>query len=68
MGIIDILQNYTLQKKAEHFLKRYVLRKDGMGISCVDPITYQKRFIVDGDQFYMEQAVNMDQFVFGVMF
>ena len=75
MGIIDILQNYTLQKKAEHFLKRYVLRKDGMGISCVDPITYQKRFmgymrkiIVDGDQFYMEQAVNMDQFVSQTLF
>ena len=43
MGIIDILQQYDLRKRAEHALK--VLYQPADGISAVDPAAYGKRFV-----------------------
>ena len=45
MGIIDILQKYNLRKKFEHYCKKIILRKDGKGISCVEPQYYQMRYM-----------------------
>lgn len=44
VGVIDILQTWTLQKRLERFWKVYVQQKDADGLSAIDPITYQKRF------------------------
>ncbi|XP_068470286.1 phosphatidylinositol 4-phosphate 5-kinase 7-like isoform X2 [Phaseolus vulgaris] len=43
MGIIDILQEYTVKKKLEHACKS--LQHDPMTISVVKPKTYAERFI-----------------------
>ncbi|RZB96628.1 Phosphatidylinositol 4-phosphate 5-kinase 7 isoform C [Glycine soja] len=43
MGIIDILQEYTVKKKLEHACKS--LQYDPMTISVVEPKTYAERFI-----------------------
>ncbi|XP_047153536.1 phosphatidylinositol 4-phosphate 5-kinase 7-like isoform X2 [Vigna umbellata] len=43
MGIIDILQEYTVKKKLEHACKS--LQYDPMTISVVKPQTYAERFI-----------------------
>lgn len=43
MGIIDILQEYNLKKKAEHAYKS--LQFDPLQISVVEPKLYAKRFI-----------------------
>jgi len=45
MGIIDILQLYNKRKKAERFLKVYILGKDKLGLSSMPPQSYAKRFI-----------------------
>ena len=46
MGVIDILQQWTLQKKMERFLKVLFLRKDPRGLSAVEPSWYgfKKKF------------------------
>ncbi|CAH0521612.1 unnamed protein product [Peronospora belbahrii] len=44
VGIIDILQTWTLQKQLERFLKVNIQQKDGEGLSAIDPIQYQQRF------------------------
>jgi hypothetical protein len=44
-GIIDILQEWTWQKKLERFFKSYFLRKDPNGLSAVEPGDYQDRFM-----------------------
>nr|CAI9859000.1 Phytopthora agathidicda GPCR-PIPK 7 [Phytophthora agathidicida] len=44
VGIIDILQTWTLQKKLERFLKVDIQQKDGEGLSAIDPVRYQRRF------------------------
>ena len=44
-GIIDILQQYTLQKKMEHFAKTRILCQDKHGISCVNEKEYGQRFL-----------------------
>ncbi|KAK9815589.1 hypothetical protein WJX72_006406 [[Myrmecia] bisecta] len=41
-GIIDFLQEYSVRKKLEHFMKASLL--DGRAISVVDPKTYSRRF------------------------
>ena len=41
-GIIDILQDYSLRKRAEHAYKS--LQTDPNSISAVDPKLYSKRF------------------------
>lgn len=44
-GIIDILQEYNLQKKAERLAKTWLAFKDPDGISAVPPQPYCERFI-----------------------
>ena len=44
-GIIDMLQAWNRDKKWERFFKVGILRKDGNGVSCVEPDFYQKRFM-----------------------
>lgn len=43
LGIIDILQDYSVKKKIEHACKSF--RYDPMSISVADPNFYSKRFI-----------------------
>ncbi|XP_071715364.1 phosphatidylinositol 4-phosphate 5-kinase 8-like [Rutidosis leptorrhynchoides] len=43
LGIIDILQDYSMKKKLEHACK--TVRYDPMSISVADPKFYSKRFI-----------------------
>jgi len=43
IGIIDILQQYTISKHSEHVLKSFTF--DSHEISCVDPDTYAERFV-----------------------
>jgi len=45
LGIIDILQLYTIRKKVEMFFKSCILNKDKNGISAVPPNEYSERFI-----------------------
>eukprot|EP00002_Diphylleia_rotans_P024923 TRINITY_DN4922_c1_g1_i1.p1 TRINITY_DN4922_c1_g1~~TRINITY_DN4922_c1_g1_i1.p1 ORF type:complete len:881 (-),score=161.69 TRINITY_DN4922_c1_g1_i1:442-3084(-) len=44
IGIIDLFQEYNLEKKAEHWIKVHLRRKDGDGISCVPAELYAQRF------------------------
>lgn len=44
IGIIDILQQWTLQKRLERFAKTQLQRKDPNGISCMPPGPYRERF------------------------
>lgn len=43
LGIIDILQEYNVSKRAEHAVKS--LKFDPLSISAVDPNSYSKRFV-----------------------
>ncbi|ETO31705.1 hypothetical protein RFI_05418, partial [Reticulomyxa filosa] len=45
IGIIDILQKWNISKKMEHYFKCWVLRNPSDGISCVEPVFYQQRFM-----------------------
>jgi 1-phosphatidylinositol-4-phosphate 5-kinase len=49
MGLIDILQIWDLSKKAERCAKVCILRKDGEGLSAVNPLAYQARFMENLD-------------------
>eukprot|EP00485_Elphidium_margaritaceum_P012881 CAMPEP_0202708118 /NCGR_PEP_ID=MMETSP1385-20130828/20374_1 /ASSEMBLY_ACC=CAM_ASM_000861 /TAXON_ID=933848 /ORGANISM="Elphidium margaritaceum" /LENGTH=736 /DNA_ID=CAMNT_0049367015 /DNA_START=537 /DNA_END=2747 /DNA_ORIENTATION=- len=69
MGIIDTLQVYNFKKKLETFAKRYILRQDKNGMSCVHPDKYQTRFmnymkniIVTDDEYYKELKVAKKEF------
>ncbi|KAJ1404501.1 phosphatidylinositol-4-phosphate 5-kinase-domain-containing protein [Ochromonadaceae sp. CCMP2298] len=44
IGIIDVLQEWDYSKWWERMFKIFALRKDGKGISAVDPLTYRRRF------------------------
>jgi len=44
LGIIDILQEWSLIKKAERWLKRVLLLQDPRGMSVVPPDAYADRF------------------------
>lgn len=44
-GIIDILQEWTWKKWLERMLKITFLRKDGNGLSAIEPQAYRKRFM-----------------------
>lgn len=44
MGIVDILQKWTLQKRFERLYKVHVLGRSGAGISCMPPEPYKARF------------------------
>ena len=45
VGVIDVLQRWTVQKKLERAVKRLVLCLDGEGLSAIDPESYRRRFI-----------------------
>ena len=45
IGIIDMLQEWDLNKKTERFIKAYLRCKDKNGISCVPPVQYKERFL-----------------------
>jgi len=45
IGVIDILQEWTWNKKLERFFKTVFLRKDADGLSAIAPETYQDRFM-----------------------
>ncbi|KAK5581389.1 hypothetical protein RB653_001421 [Dictyostelium firmibasis] len=45
IGVIDILQLYNFSKKLERFLKVYLFRKDGNGISATRPEPYKQRYM-----------------------
>ena len=44
-GIIDILQEYNLRKKAEHLWKTQFMCQDKKGLSAVHPKEYSQRFV-----------------------
>lgn len=44
IGVIDILQTWTLQKRLERFWKVNVQRCDPDGLSAIEPVAYQRRF------------------------
>lgn len=43
LGVIDILQEYNMRKKAEHAIKS--ISNDSTKISAVDPAFYARRFL-----------------------
>mmetsp|Transcript_22171 Transcript_22171/g.69149 ORF Transcript_22171/g.69149 Transcript_22171/m.69149 type:complete len:909 (-) Transcript_22171:215-2941(-) len=53
MGIIDILQTYTLRKRLEYWTKRFLLCS-GLGISAVPPELYARRFISNVVETFIE--------------
>ncbi|XP_009390252.2 phosphatidylinositol 4-phosphate 5-kinase 1-like isoform X1 [Musa acuminata AAA Group] len=54
-GIIDILQEYNMNKKIEHVCKS--LKLDPVSISAVEPKMYKKRFIRFLEKVFPEQTV-----------
>ncbi len=62
MGMIDMLQEWTLKKQLERFAKMVFKRQDGDGISAIEPIQYKRRFqqkiraifSIDEGQYYYE--------------
>ena len=44
-GIVDILQQYNVRKKLEHFWKTRITQLDPHGISAVEPREYRQRFL-----------------------
>ena len=45
IGIIDMLQEWNMEKKMEKCAKVYLRCKSRAGISCVEPVFYRKRFL-----------------------
>ena len=43
IGIIDMLQEWSLHKRLERWYKVYILRQDGDGISSIEPERYRDR-------------------------
>ncbi len=57
-GVIDFLQNWTLQKEIERAFKIYILRKDPDGLSVMPPLQYKIRFQQKLDQIFdLEKTV-----------
>jgi hypothetical protein len=44
MGLIDVLQRYTCQKRLERFIKTRIMCRSTKGISAVPPAPYARRF------------------------
>ena len=44
LGIIDCLQTYDLEKRAERMFKVRALGRDPEGISVLEPVEYARRF------------------------
>ena len=51
-GIVDILQEFNLRKKAEHHWKTKVACQDKHGISCVNEREYGERFLNFMDEIF----------------
>jgi hypothetical protein len=51
-GIVDFLQDWTVQKEIERNVKIYVSRKDPDGVSVMAPIPYKLRFQSKMDQIF----------------
>ena len=45
LGVIDILQTWTWQKRIELWYKTWVLGKDGTELSAIEPGPYYERFV-----------------------
>eukprot|EP01083_Nonionella_stella_P179360 636547_1 len=68
-GIIDAIQMYTARKRCETWCKRWILRADRDGISCVEPRAYKTRFmkymkniIISNDKWHQESNIKMNRF------
>jgi hypothetical protein len=44
LGVVDILQTWSLKKRLENFYRVYIQLKTGDGISCIAPAPYKIRF------------------------
>ena len=44
MGVIDMLQEWSMKKKIERFAKIVFKRVEGDGLSAIEPVSYKKRF------------------------
>ena len=44
MGVVDVLQTWSLQKRLERMVKVNILKEDGDGISAMEPHRYCMRF------------------------
>ena len=60
IGIIDMLQKWDLNKRAERFIKG-LRGKDINGVSCVPPQQYQTRFMDKMKEMGMEQDIQHQQ-------
>ncbi len=56
MGIIDILQQWDGSKKRETFFKTFCLGKDPEGLSSMEPVHYQQRFVEKMGSHISEEA------------
>lgn len=45
MSIIDYLQLWNLNKKAERYVKTKFLSKNGEQLSAIEPVRYKNRFL-----------------------
>jgi|EP01049_Picozoa_sp_SAG25_P005905 hypothetical protein len=45
LGVVDVLQRWTWQKRLERLWKRVFLRRDPMGMSVMEPTGYRDRFV-----------------------
>lgn len=55
-GIVDVLQKWVWQKKAEKFIKTHVLRKSKTGLSSQEPPVYKERFCVEMQRYTMHMV------------
>ena len=76
IGIIDFLTTWNINKKMENFFKTKILLREEHLISCIEPISYQKRFLqfmlndvlrphkLDRNKVaYLSKAVDYDKFM-----
>lgn len=45
IGIIDFMTTWNINKKMENFFKTSILLREEHLISCIEPISYQQRFL-----------------------
>jgi len=68
VGLIDILQEWNFSKKVERFFKTYFMNLDADGISAIEPVRYQERFMekiyeitMSEKEFYKEQQIDVEE-------
>jgi hypothetical protein len=44
LGVIDVLQTWSWQKRLEQWFKIYILQQSAQGISCLPPEEYKRRY------------------------